>query len=34
MIERVHVREYRRVRFGMVERVKRHTRRFPLDRPG
>ena len=31
MTMRVHVREYRRVRFGLVERVRRHTRRFPFD---
>jgi hypothetical protein len=29
MSPRVHVREYRRVRFGSVERVRQHTRRYP-----
>jgi hypothetical protein len=30
MTERVHVREYRRIRHGAIEQVRRHTRRFPL----
>lgn len=33
MTERVHVREYRRLRFGLVERVRRHTRRYPFFHP-
>lgn len=32
MTVRVHVREYRRVRFGAIERVRRHTRRIPFSR--
>jgi hypothetical protein len=31
MTDRVHVCEYRRVRHGAIERVRRHTRRFPLS---
>lgn len=31
MTERVLVREYRRVRHGAIERVRRHTRRFPIS---
>lgn len=33
MTTHVNVRQYRRVRFGHLETVRRHTRSYPYSRP-